>query len=467
MPILICCVLVAGVFSGLVAQVGTATAASLSWSIIPSPGTGTLNGVSCTSSTFCMAVGAEIESWDGTAWTVVPSPSPSGSTSSGFYGVSCLSSTNCTAVGYSYEGTDGSATYQTLIESWDGAAWTITPSPTPGGGGYVYLLAVSCLSATNCTAVGYSANGTNAQTLIESWDGAAWTITPSPNVNGRSESVLSGVSCVNAIDCTAVGYSQNGGYYGQSLVESWDGTSWSITPSPNPAGSDGSQLLSVSCVSATNCTAAGFAFYNGSQCANFSALSCQPLIETWDRTAWSVTPTPNPTSSDYNPLEGVSCSSATDCTAVGYSYSGSTVIESWDGTAWTITPSPDVSGSNSQLFGINCPSALGCVAVGKSDSGSLVESNLSLCAAGLHPHVLSATYAKGTFTGLFCVNAKGFGTYTQGSLSGFGWVTVVKGTTAIAALGKNLFLAGSTKGTKSSFLELAPTPIKFGTFTLS
>jgi hypothetical protein len=78
-----------------------------------------------------------------------------------------------------------------------------------------------------------------------------------------------------------------------------------------------------------------------------------------------------------------------------------------------------------------------------------------------------ARYAAGIFTGLFCVNGKGFGTYTQGILTGFGWVTVVKGTTAIAALGKNLFLVGSTKGTKSSFLELAPTPIKFGTFKLS
>jgi uncharacterized repeat protein (TIGR02543 family) len=92
---------------------------------------------------------------------------------------------------------------------------------------------------------------------------------------------------------------------------------------------------------------------------------------------------------------------------------------------------------------------------------------ISRCTASLHAHVLNARYAKGTFTGLFCVNAKGFGTYAQGSLSGFGWVTVVKGTTVIAALGKNLFLAGSTNGTKSSFLELAPAPSKFGTFTLS
>ena len=37
----------------------------------------------------------------------------------------------------------------------------------------------------------------------------------------------------------------------------------------------------------------------------------------------------------------------------------------------------------------------------------------------------------------------------------------------IGALGKNLFLVGSTKGTRSSFVELAPAPIKSGTFTLS
>jgi hypothetical protein len=92
-----------------------------------------------------------------------------------------------------------------------------------------------------------------------------------------------------------------------------------------------------------------------------------------------------------------------------------------------------------------------------------ITTPLGPCTAGLHAHVLSATYAKGTFTGLFCANAKGFGTYTQGILTGFGSVTTVKGTTVIGALGKNLLLAGSTSGTKSSFVELAPTPIKFGT----
>ena len=106
----------------------------------------------------------------------------------------------------------------------------------------------------------------------------------------------------------------------------------------------------------------------------------------------------------------------------------------------------------------------GVASVGNCTIGAV---EIAACTAGLHPHLLNASYATGTFTGLFCVNAKGFGTYTQGILTGFGWVTIVKGTTAIAALGKNLFLVGATKGTRSSFLELAPTPIKFGTFTLS
>ena len=91
---------------------------------------------------------------------------------------------------------------------------------------------------------------------------------------------------------------------------------------------------------------------------------------------------------------------------------------------------------------------------------------MSLCASGLQAHTLTASYAASTFTGLFCVNAKGVGTYTQGTVSGIGSVTTVKGTTFIAALGKKLALGGATNGTKSGFVELAPT-LAIGTFTLS
>ena len=91
----------------------------------------------------------------------------------------------------------------------------------------------------------------------------------------------------------------------------------------------------------------------------------------------------------------------------------------------------------------------------------------SLCAAGLQAHVLTGTYGRSTFTGLFCVNAKGVGTYTQGTVHGTGTITVSGATTWIAAYGKNLALLGTKTAKSSTYVETAPAPIKAGTFTLS
>ena len=96
-------------------------------------------------------------------------------------------------------------------------------------------------SATACTAAGLSYTNSGASTtLIESWDGTSWSVVPSPNP--APESGLSGASCISATACTAVGLSGSG-----TVIESWDGTSWSVVPSPGTGifGLDG-----VSCVSA-------------------------------------------------------------------------------------------------------------------------------------------------------------------------------------------------------------------------
>ena len=88
------------------------------------------------------------------------------------------------------------------------------------------------------------------------------------------------------------------------------------------------------------------------------------------------------------------------------------------------------------------------------------------CASGLTPHVLNTTYPNGSFAGLFCVNARGVGTYTQGAVSGWGSVTTFWGTTFVEAFGKNLLLGGATNGTKSGIVEVAPVKA-IGTFTLN
>jgi hypothetical protein len=95
-------------------------------------------------------------------------------------------------------------------------------------------------------------------------------------------------------------------------AEFWNGSVWAIQPIPNPAATQGSQLNSVSCTSATSCTAVGS--YQSSDFTTFGQE--ETLVEVWDGTTWSLRPTPNPSAAGNNLLEGVSCTSLV-CTAVG------------------------------------------------------------------------------------------------------------------------------------------------------
>ena len=92
---------------------------------------------------------------------------------------------------------------QTSTESWNGSTWTVVPSPnaSPVQNG---LESVSCRGRTACVAVGSYNNGSNMQTLIESWNGSSWTIVPSPDAS-LQKNQLSGVSCGARADCLAVG----------------------------------------------------------------------------------------------------------------------------------------------------------------------------------------------------------------------------------------------------------------------
>ena len=193
-----------------------------------------LNSVSCTSTTNCIAVGYQsntvgpgpqttlTEKWNGASWSVAPSPNP-GNNVNVLNSVSCATSTNCVAVGYYYNGSTGPFLIQTLIEKWNGISWSVAPSPDQGSGDN-FLFSVFCTSSTNCVAVGeyYIASG-DSQTLIETWNGTGWSIIPSPDP-GTSSSALEGVYCISPTNCLAVGYYFNGPSSLQGLVETWNGT---------------------------------------------------------------------------------------------------------------------------------------------------------------------------------------------------------------------------------------------------
>jgi hypothetical protein len=217
--------------------------------------------------------------------------------------------------------------------------WSIVSSPNIATESN-YLQAVTCVSASECWAVGYSFNDNFiAQTLIERWDGTSWAIVSSPNTSTMQTNLLFGVTCVSASECWAVGYYFNDNFIPQTLIERWDGTSWAIVTSPNTDPTQNNFLVGVTCVSASECWAVGDYYDVGS-------IIAQTQIEHWDGASWVIVPSPNTDPAQANFLVGVTCVSASECWAVGYYFSGSayqTLIERWDGTSWAIVTSPNAN----------------------------------------------------------------------------------------------------------------------------
>ena len=366
-----------------------ASAQALTWSVVPTPNRGTgfngLSAVSCVSAAACMAVGGSqgssgaartlAESWDGTRWSVVPTPSR-GLGGNALFAVSCLPQGACMAVGDSGIPSGGASGLSrsgemTLIELWNGARWSLLPSPSPGSTGS-FVTGVSCVSDDACMAVGSTQNSSLVvSTLAESWNGTRWSVVPTPSPVPGSDG-FDGVSCVTEDACMAVGFSGiNATGFHATLAESWNGTRWSVVPSPSPGTRD-NYLNGVSCASAGACMATGAAATN-------SAIG-SPLIESWNGTRWSVLPSPSPgTQGTLRFLNGVSCASAAACSIVGYDVPAAggttTLIESWDGTRWSVVPSP--SPPRSELSGVSCVSAVACTAAGfhfTSENRTLIES---------------------------------------------------------------------------------------------
>jgi hypothetical protein len=336
--------------------------------VMPSPGGAVLAGVSCPSRTACVAVGRHqdgispltvAEAWNGTSWRIQATPNPAGTFGSVLRGVSCTSASACTAVGSYNRGPFGPAA--PLAEAWNGSRWSIQAAPSPVGAADSALGPVSCTSANACTALGgYSTSG-HAVMFAERWDGMRWTVqaVPSPNPD-TSFAVLSGLSCTSASTCTAVGAYVNSAGTTLAFAERWDGTSWSIQATPSPADAFYSFLRSVSCTSASACTAVG------DQGTITSANA--PLAERWDGSSWSIQATPS-LSVNSTQLYGVSCPSADACTAVGYHRNDAGIsfplAEAWNGTSWSIQTTPNPSGAHGMfLNGVSCSSAEACTAVG-------------------------------------------------------------------------------------------------------
>jgi hypothetical protein len=247
--------------------------------------------------------------------------------------------------------------------------------PEPGTGSV--LTGVSCLAAGNCWAVGFynpSASETELNEILH-WNGATWSQVSAPNPGGTATGAVNqlfNVRCTAATNCWAVGnYTASGADLNQVLH--WNGTKWSLAVSPDPGGTasgDISQLFDAVCRTAANCWAVGD---DGSA---ISQLANQVLH--WNGARWSPVATPEPGGTSANALNelfSIRCPASGTCLATGYygTFASPAIIANqallWNGTAWTqlTTPNPGgttADGDTNALFGLGCTSASNCWAAG-------------------------------------------------------------------------------------------------------
>ena len=309
-------------------------------------------------------------------WNIIPSPNVPNYNST-LSGVIALSTTNAWVVGNATKN-DASISL-TLIEHWNGTKWSITPSPTPSGATYGYLNAISASSANNVWAVGdtfYLPSGKNSyyQTLIEHWNGTKWSIVASPNP-GAMTSILSRIVVLSQKNAWAVGYYQNptitDGGDNHALIEHWDGTSWSITSLPNTENTT-SQLTDIVSTSANNIWAVGYITDNTTNLT-------QALLEHWDGTQWSTIPGPHlGTSSEFS--SAVVLSPTTIRVFGTYqpnTNNSSSFVAQWNGTSWRILSGLIIAKSNTQINGTVAVSENNMWAAGYVDNSSVVDRTLT------------------------------------------------------------------------------------------
>src|SRR5262249_37684692 len=196
--------------------------------------------------------------WNGHTWSILPTPSPADG--GNLIGVSCPSRSSCLAVGGHGNPFTGVGT-STLAERWNGRGWRIQPTPNPPGGACA-LGAVPSPSPSACPAGvrRLVPPPTPPATHPERWNGHTWSIQPTPNPPGHGIKLLNGVACTSRSSCMAVGneFDPATGQGLGTLAERWDGRTWQIVPTvkPAPAG-PGAGLNGVACTSASACTAVG------------------------------------------------------------------------------------------------------------------------------------------------------------------------------------------------------------------
>jgi len=317
-----------------------------SWSVVPTPNASAqrnlFTGVDATSSTNAWAVGYYDAStapwqrplaarWNGTGWTLASPPTPSAGGWLG--GVDGSASNDVWAV--------GAAGTSPLIQRWNGAAWSTVSAPLPPAATSAILSGVRTFGAGNAWAVGSAVvpgSSPSNRSMIQRWDGTNWSIVPSPSPD-PAQNPLVAVDGVTADDLWAVGNKGDDGYGGGTvagLVLHWNGSTWTQAAIP---GADSTfsiiTLHDVVAPAADDVWVVGSAFHR-------QLFREVPYLLHWNGQTWQHSTIPNPPAGAFH---SVTALTATKVYAVGTNG----LVARWNGTSWVRETTPSPGASNALL----------------------------------------------------------------------------------------------------------------------
>lgn len=209
-------------------------------------------------------------------------------------------------------------------------------------------MATAALSASDVWSVGGTdqPGQSNGDTLIEHWDGHTWSRVKSPNSPGSEVSSLDSITAISADDIWAsgTGAAADGSVYG--LMEHWDGTRWRAVDVPKNPASNVNYLQAVSAATTSDVWVAA-------DYVNAEGVWI-PYAEHWDGHVWSIVAVPQLPGSLQTFLTGVATVSADDAWVVGQVIDSSgtpvTLAEHWNGTKWEVVSTPNPAQAQASGF---------------------------------------------------------------------------------------------------------------------
>ena len=288
---------------------------------------------------------ALIDDWNGTAWSQVTTPATPGNTAL-LSAVSARSATDAWAVGRTQV---NKSSFEGLALHWNGTAWSVSPgfSAALSDIGGASAVGVADISPSDAYAIGNSA-ATATGSLVR-WNGTAWSPVTLPlPANAKSNTTLNAISAHGPDDVWIVGTfldSANG--QNETFSEHFNGTSWSVVSIPPVNSSNINAFFQFNAIKANS---PSDVWAVGDSGVIDVPDSQKTLIEHFNGTAWSILPSPSPGSIDV--LSGVTTSNASNNvwaagadTPAGTS-ARRTLTLNWNGTAWHRVASPNTGSTD-------------------------------------------------------------------------------------------------------------------------